>query len=708
MDISDLESICHHSPRAPMRNKDIPQEELESFTNVVNRQIVQAYSNKNSPDKYISNLFGKNSKYESLSEHDKLFVLTRAKYDTEQLDLSKVYQDKHERYIPSRSRFEMRSIHRRSSQNQPQFQFERTSNSHMTKRLLWEYVISSDNVQCMDALLRQTPLYAIHKANVPPEATWIKSAEWMQDVLHDQAARWDGQICDYNNIGKVSIIDNEASMVKVMTQIAFTMHAAELFSHCCKFAATKCTQYLLIKAPNLIHMKASCSSNRLALETALFHASPITDDLLAKGADVRREDSLNTLAEIYMKNPRPNIRLATELICQKNKDLIRKFKCNAYPNSLLNVLYRSFQTGELPKVEETIYCTEQLLDAGVDPTEKAFGKYTALDCVFQLRMLSGGSFATSEYVAGLQTLNACKQMLLPMFKGLPAGEVRLPSSTMDVRNVSDETICLSVIAELQHILDNDVHLTTIGIIFEKICARSSLRQQSICRVCGPIVKLLYTIMCTGCYRGEESDSIFLKSLVMMNTRYIKIFNGPFSFWARWCLVSKGRKCVPYGCCVWALQELTVGLFAGAELDIVDEFLTTSILKDVSKFILQCYKIHIQNGCPVTLQRIVRFVRMSRIHFPCEDDQTLLYQFLNDLLTDAQDSEYAQAVVTDLHKFIRNVLPLKTLTRQCIIKHVQWRDVKQLPLPSALIVYVRLGDISADHPVHNMNKAQLTA
>ena len=661
-----------------MRNKDIPQEELESFTDVVYRQIVQAYSNKNGPDEYINNLFGNNSRYESLSERDKLFVLTSAKYDTKELNLSKVYQIKHERSRPSKAMA-----------------------PHMTKRPLWEYVIFSDNVKCMGTLLRRTPLYAIHKANIPREATWIKCTEWMQGVLYNTAARWDGQICDYNNIDEEI---NEASRMEVMMQIAFTMHAAELFSQCCKFNATKCMQYLLTKAPNLIHMKASCSSNRLALETALLYASPITDDLLVKGAEIRREGSLNTLAEIYMKNPRPNIRLATELICQNNKDLIKEFKYLG--DSLLHVLYRSFQVWKLPELEHTIYCTEQLLGAGVDPTEIGSGKDTALDLALQLRMFSRDFVATNEYEAGLQTLNACVQMLLPMFKGLPSGKVRLPSSTMDVRNVSKEPICLRVIAELQHILDNDVHLTSIGIMFKKIYALCRCTEQGICRVCGPMVKLLYTIMCTGCHRGKDSERIFLKSLVMINTRYIKIFGGRFAHWAHKCHVSDGRQCVPRGCCVWALQELIV--YAGAELDIVVDFVTTSILEDVSKFILQFCKNHIKSGCSVTLRRIARFVRMSQIHFPSADDQTLLYKFLNDLLTYAQDSDYALTVITELHMVMRKVLPLKTLTRQCIIKHVQWRDVKHLPLPSGLKVYVRLGDISADHPVHNMSKAQLTA
>ena len=72
-----------------------------------------------------------------LSEPNKLFVLTHVKYDTDELSLGLVYQDS----------IWMHMAPRQYTKRQP----------------VWEYAVSSDNVQCMDTLLRQTPLYAIHK-----------------------------------------------------------------------------------------------------------------------------------------------------------------------------------------------------------------------------------------------------------------------------------------------------------------------------------------------------------------------------------------------------------------------------------------------------------------------------------------------------------------------------------------------------------------
>ena len=291
---------------------------------------------------------------------------------------------------------------------------------------------------------------------------------------------------------------------------------------------------------------------------------------------------------------------------------------------------------------------------------------------------------------------------------LPAGEVHIPSSFIDAKNVSQETICLKVIAQLQHILDNDVHLTSIGIIglFEKMYSVFTFEKQGPCSVCGPIVKLLYTIMCTGCYGVNGSERVFLKNLAMINTRYFKTFGTLYPVTANECHASDGQQCAPHGCCFWELLELIV--HAGAEMYEAGRFVTVSSLEYVSRFILCFCNNHIKNGCPVTLQRIARFVRMSLIHFTSAKDQTLLYKCITGLSTYAQDNEYVHTVVTELHMFVRNVLPLKTLTRQCIMQHIQWRDVKQLPLPTSLKVYIRLGDISADHPVCNMSIAQLAA
>ena len=196
----------------------------------------------------------------------------------------------------------------------------------------------------------------------------------MQHVLSSRNARWNlSQACCYDNDGEESL---KVSQFDALRQIAFIMHAAELFSHCCKFNAMRCMQYLLDTAPHLIHMSAASGHNRLALTTALLYMSPITNDLLERGAVVGREDSASTLAAIYQKRRccHRNIRQATELLCHGNEDVISQFECEDFRGyTLLHLLYKTFVDEErpLPKLEDTVFCTKQLIKSGVDPTKEA-------------------------------------------------------------------------------------------------------------------------------------------------------------------------------------------------------------------------------------------------------------------------------------------------------------------------------------------------
>ena len=129
-----------------------------------------------------------------------------------------------------------------------------------------------------------------------------------------------------------------------------------------------------------------------------------------------------------------------------------------------------------------------------------------------------------------------------------------------------------------------------------------------------------------------------------------------------------------------------------------------VLKDISVN----YRDHIMNGCPVILDRFARFIKMSWIHCTKREERDLLVVFIKYLTVPKGLRNNTNPVAKELYEFTKNVFPLKLLTRQCIMKHVTFNDVKHLQLPRALKVYVRLGEISADHPVHCMSKAQLAA
>ena len=569
------------------------------------------------------------------------------------------------------------------------------------KNPLWKHVISTDKVNCMKALLSRTPLYAIHKANMPQEIRWL-SHGWI-DLLHEAQARWNSsEICEYNYAYCEEDLD-DVTRFTVMKKIAFTMHTTELFSQCCKFNARKCMQFLLATAPNLIHMKASSEQNRLALATALLYASPITDDLLRIGAVVGREDSAATLAMIYMKQScccSNKIQRATGLLSQGNEDLMAQYE-NRPGETLLHILYNNMSVNKLPKLEDTIHCTKFLLKVGVDPTKK-FNFKTALDVLvgklldFRYPTYLRWHFRMRNYIVAAQTLTACVQILLPAFKGQHHGDVTLPASLENITDAPFEVIHARrgkvFITLLQLVMDNGVQLNAIYFIIMNFFIFLPFRGNEPCTFCVPAVRLLFTIICHG------TEEVVLQLWVDSITRAITSCSYV-------CHASAEQQCILPHCCLWEILELLV--HAGSKIGRSQRYQMT-YLDRILSYIKFSFKFHINNGCSIVLQRIARFVKMSWLHCTTPEDRYCIAIFINNLVHTVHTNDYAVSVLEGLYEFTRNVLPLKTLTRQCIIQHVVWKDVKHLPLPKTLKVYVSLGEISEDHPVHAMSKDQLIA
>ena len=580
---------------------------------------------------------------------------------------------------------------------------------------LWKYIIISDKVNCMKALLSRTPLCAIHKENIPPEISWIKCGEWMQHVLASRNARWNSsQTCCYDDDGEES---RKVSQFDALKQIAFTMHAAELFSHCCKFNAMRCMQFLLDKAPHLIHMKAASGHNRLALTTALLYMSPITNDLLERGAVVGREDNAFTLAAIYKKRHfcHRNIRQATELLCHGNEDVISQFECEDSPGcTLLHLLYKTFGDVErpLPKLKDTVFCTKQFIKSGVDPTKEACCG-TALNVLLknllQYRLPSimpWHHYESSKHALVAQNLSACMQILLPIFKGKPPGDVDLPASLMDLTNVSHQTICMEFIKQLQLVLDNGLCFNVIRSTFLDLNMFLNFQNTNPCSVCAPAIRLLFTLLCNQPDHNEEK--VFLKEIVDRVTDSITGLR--LSLLAPdGCHAQDGQECVLHECCFWEMFELIV--LAGSNRCNVYHFLENMTRSTIESSLcrtlthITMHSVHVKNGCPVFLERLARLVKIGWIHFTSTEYISYLETYIGKL-ADSATNDNTRIVAEELYEFTRNVLPLKTLTRQCIVQHVMWTDIKHLPLPTALKVYVRLGELSADHPVLSMSKAQL--
>ena len=484
------------------------------------------------------------------------------------------------------------------------------------KNPLWKYVITSDKVNCMKALLSRTPLYAIQKENIPPEKTWIKCGEWMQHILSTKKAKWSkSEVCRYHFDGEES---SDESQLCAMSQIAFTMHAAELFGQCCKFNAVKCMEYLLHKAPHLIHMKAGSGDNRLALNTALLYASPITKVLLRKDAVVvvGKDDSGSTLAAVYMRQRcyHNDIRQATELLCHGNKDVISQFECvNSPGETLLHILYDTFEVSErpLPKLEDTVFCTKRLLNSAVDPTKNSF-LGTALDALiykvthycFDLIGLTNDVQA-KKYALSVQTFSACVQILIPVFKGEPPGDYNLPSSLMDLATVLRKSICMELIRVFQLVLDNGLYFDIMSFISCKMCL--TFPKPNPCSFCSPAVRLLFTFLCHQ--PDHRTEKRFLNHFLTVATPSISLF-----MMQSVCHASSRQQCVLIDCCFWEMFELIVQ--AGVMSDKKsDEKLVNpnTIMCENLNFITSMYRVHFRNGCFTIVQRFARVVKMGWIH-----------------------------------------------------------------------------------------------
>ena len=119
------------------------------------------------------------------------------------------------------------------------------------------------------------------------------------------------------------------------------------------------------------------------------------------------------------------------------------------------------------------------------------------------------------------------------------------------------------------------------------------------------------------------------------------------------------------------------------------------------------RVHLQSGCFTVIQRFAKLVKIGWIHYTSKAHRNSLEVCIKDL-DHNETNDNSKTVAEELHEFTRNMLPLKTLTRQCIMWHVMWKDIKHPPLPRALKVYLRVGELSPDHSVHSLSKAQLTA
>ena len=157
---------------------------------------------------------------------------------------------------------------------------------------IWDEVMYRDKINTMVALLPHTPLFGIDRNNIPCKClSWMSSSiclreGWIRDTLYENKLRWKPGSCQCTNHHDPA---NKMEKICSLTKIAFTMFAAELCCHNVTYSpdSLRCTAYLLVLAPDLIHIEVPRTENHILFTCAIAKCKdnmPNNDILLTSGA----------------------------------------------------------------------------------------------------------------------------------------------------------------------------------------------------------------------------------------------------------------------------------------------------------------------------------------------------------------------------------------------------------------------------------------
>ena len=225
-------------------------------------------------------------------------------------------------------------------------------------------------------------------------------------------------------------------------------------------------------------------------------------------------------------------------------------------------------------------------------------------------------FLSTDNVHVIQILTVCIQIILPVLKGKPPGDITIPDSL----NGGTISACiLEFIAQIQLLLDNDVRLHNtdrILQVIQQIMGQGFIDPYS-CLFCVPLVQLYCTIFGMGYCNTEQLHLESLAKWCISNICFVQRDRST-------CNKPSGLECSLQNYYLWELVELCV--YAGADMNSTEFVAFASLhikykttIMFLAAFIIQAYKDHILNGCVLTVQRIVRLARMSRIHCTYEDE-----------------------------------------------------------------------------------------
>ena len=576
----------------------------------------------------------------------------------------------------------------------------------LTQYTLFEEVIRANKINTMIALLPLVPLFGIAKDNIP-EYKWIKSPTWMENTLYENKLRWKPGRCKCKDHNQPS---NEEEKLCALTNVAFTMVAAEFFYQSCWHSNDqRFLLYLLHMAPGLLNIKVpnydSNSQLKPALENLIDHPD-LLDILIGNVPPIDIVVALLNLrwtllhySHIHYTNI---VRFLIETVAKGHENEIRQYKDNT-GSSLLHIVCVGSTDPLL------LHWLKVLLHTGLDPSVRNNYEQFALDvlissfCLDVEKVLANSNEDIDESHFMARSFTQAVQMFLPWFKDTPVSNITLPE-LHSTRYLTVETINNDCFNLYQAVLDKTINPRfaehNLNILYRYIYFHDNCeRKHNPCIQCKPMVHLMHQAL----HKGVDLKTPIWEFAACGKS--VTLFE---------CLVHEinaSRELIPCvcqsntsslatcGCCGFQVLELIIHCWphiSHVECRKGDGCECRHF--PVSLMSLLLFEVHYSRARPFTLSNICSIVKLIWLYFP--EDKICAMDYLHKLHDKASSSDDRRAV-SDLQDLMRTVRSLKPLCRLCILQHIQWKDIKCLPAPVRLVRYLELGDISYDHVVHKL-------
>ena len=360
-----------------------------------------------------------------------------------------------------------------------------------------------------------------------------------------------------------------------------------------------------------------------------------------------------------------------------------------------------------------------MLDCGVGVTEPNNSNDTAFDALMEefrsiILMIRTETVFSERHIKCILSMSSCMQLLLPFLNKEASKAFVLPNL-----NAKSLELCLSIIQIFQCFLKADLFARNpernLGyLLFSNIM---NVPLSTPCTMCVPITTLFYDAMCKGLditktFSLGESNYVFhvTSSIVEILVQQLSGFHFAWG-------ICQGGGCwgptfspnfpppkcdvhvLSSACCYWTVLEMLVhsrgeGALARTLTRNVfypsEQPLTMQLLSRLRKCVLTGYL-----NCMENIRMIAAFIWMYE-----QGSISVIDRYLQDLHV-ALKEEKVKDDILELKDFLHSVRPLKLLSRACILQHVQWNDIKYLPLPPLLHKYVQFGNVSVQYAIPNL-------